>query len=65
LGLLGAEGLDCGGGGWVKVTRKSDEAIAVTADKEGKLWVVLGTDSGFEATNALFLLSATVNVKPQ
>jgi hypothetical protein len=65
LGVQGVEGLSCEGGAWTQATRKSDEAIAVTADKEGKLWVVLGTDSGFESTNALFLLSATVNVKPQ
>jgi hypothetical protein len=65
LGVQGVEGLSCDGGAWTQATRKSDEAIAVTADKEGKLWIVLGTDSGFEATNALFLLSATVNVKPQ
>jgi len=25
---------------------------------------VLGTDSGFESTNALYLQGATVNVKP-
>lgn len=65
LGLLGSEELECGGAGWAKVTRKLDDTIAVTADKEGKLWIVLGTDSGFESANALYLLSATVNVKPQ
>lgn len=64
LGLLGSEQLECGGGGWAKVTRQSDEAIAVTADKDGKLWIVLGSDSGFESANAFYLLSATVNVKP-
>jgi hypothetical protein len=66
LGTLGVEGLSCNGGGeWAQATRASAETIPVTADKDGKLWIVLGTDSGFEATNALFLLGATVNVKPQ
>jgi hypothetical protein len=65
LGVLGSEDLECGAGVWVKQTRASDEAIPVTADKDGKLWIVLGADSGFEATNAWFLLGATVNVKPQ
>lgn len=65
LGQLGSEELACMASGWAKVTRQSDETITVTADKEGKLWIVLGTDSGFESANALYLLSATVNVKPQ
>jgi hypothetical protein len=65
LGTLGVEGLSCSGGQWAQATRTSSETIAVSADKDGKFWIVLGTDSGFEATNALFLLGATVNVKPQ
>ncbi|WP_154370028.1 hypothetical protein [Duganella alba] len=65
LGRLGIEGLGCNGGEWAQATRASTEAIPVTADKDGKLWIVLGADSGYEATNAWFLLGATVQVKPQ
>jgi hypothetical protein len=64
-GPQGIDGLDCGGTEFAKATRKSDEAIAFTADKDGKFWIVLGTDSAFEGTNDLYLLGAVVNVKPQ
>ncbi len=64
IGLQGGEGLGCSGGKWATQERKSDEAIELQADKDGKFWIVLGTDSGFESTNALYLQGATVNVKP-
>jgi hypothetical protein len=64
LGVQGSDDLACDSGKWVAQTRKSDEAIELQADKDGKLWIMLGTDSGFEAANALYLQGATVNVKP-
>lgn len=64
LGTQGVDGLNCDGGAWATTSRKSGDAIAVTADKEGKLWVVLGTDSAFEAGNAFYLLGASINAKP-
>jgi hypothetical protein len=64
LGLLGVEGLDCGGNEFAAATRKSDEPVTVQADKDGKFWLVLGTDSAFEGTNAIYLLGAKVDVKP-
>ncbi|TFW17741.1 hypothetical protein E4L98_19925 [Duganella callida] len=65
LGTQGAPGLSCDGGKWAITSHKSDDTVTVTADKAGKLWVVLGTDSGFESTNALYLLSATIDATPQ
>lgn len=64
LGTQGVEDLSCDGGSWAVTSRKSADAITVTADKEGKLWVVLGTDSAFESANAFYLLGATINAKP-
>ena len=64
LGTQGVDGLDCNGGKWAVASRKSTDAITVTADKEGKLWVVLGTDSAFESANAVYLMGATINAKP-
>jgi hypothetical protein len=64
LGTQGIEGLECDGSGFAVATRKSDQTVTVQADKEGKFWLVLGTDSAFEGTNALYLLGATVDVKP-
>lgn len=65
LGVQGIEGLDCNGNEFAKTTRSSDETISLTADKDGKFWIVLGTDSAFEGTNALYLLGAVAQVKPQ
>jgi hypothetical protein len=65
LGTQGIEGLDCDGTGFAKNTLKSSEAISFTADKDGKFWIVLGTDSAFEGTNDLYLLGAVANIKPQ
>lgn len=64
IGLQGGEGLGCAGGKWASQERKSDQAIELRADQDGKFWIVLGIDSGFESTNALYLQGATVNVKP-
>jgi hypothetical protein len=64
IGVQGGEGLGCNGGKWATQERKSDEAVELQADKDGKFWIVLGTDSGFESTNALYLQGATINVKP-
>ena len=64
LGTQGVAGLDCAGGKWASTTRKSSEPIVVTADKDGRFWVMLGTDSGFEGTNAVYLQGATINIKP-
>ncbi|MYM66222.1 hypothetical protein GTP45_05145 [Pseudoduganella sp. FT55W] len=65
LGVQGVEGLECEVAPMTKATRKSDEAISFTADKDGKFWIVLGTDSAFEGTNALYYLGAVAKVKPQ
>jgi hypothetical protein len=64
LGTQGVEDLSCDGGSWAVTSRKSADPITVTADKEGKLWVVLGTDSAFESANAFYLLGATINARP-
>lgn len=64
LGLLGIEGLDCNGNDFATATRTSKEPVTVQADKDGKFWIVLGTDSAFEGTNAIYLLGAVVNAKP-
>lgn len=64
IGVQGGEDLGCNGGKWATQERKSDQAIELQADQDGKFWIVLGTDSGFESTNALYLQGATVNVKP-
>ena len=37
----------------------------VTADDEGRIWVVIGTDSGFEGTTALYYRWVELTLEPQ
>lgn len=64
LGTQGADNLNCAGGVYAAQVRKSSEAVEVQADKDGKIWVLLGTDSGFESTNAVYLQGAVISAKP-
>jgi len=64
LGTQGVAGLGCAGGTWASTTRKSSEPIVVRADTDGNFWIMLGADSGFEGTNAVYLQGATVNITP-
>jgi hypothetical protein len=38
--------------------------FSVTSDASGRLWIVLGTDSGFEGTTALYYDRITVTLRP-
>jgi hypothetical protein len=38
--------------------------VRTTSDENGKLWIFLGTDSGFEATTLFFVRSIKVDLKP-
>lgn len=35
-------------------TVSNDEPLMVTSDNEGKVWLIVGTDSGFEATTTIY-----------
>ena len=45
------------------LTRKN--TVTATADADGSLWVVVGTESGFEATTTLFYKSISVTLTPK
>lgn len=64
LGTQGVPGLACDGGTWVSTTTRTSEPIKVSADKDGRFWIMLGNDSGFEGTNAVYLQGATVRITP-
>lgn len=42
----------------------STEVIEVQADAAGKIWLMLGIDSGFEASGHLYLQNMTANLDP-
>ena len=61
-----ANGLACGKTTYVSKTVQSAkaDAIEVTADKTGKVWLMLGIDSGFEASGQVYLQSVSASVDP-
>lgn len=44
-------------------TLKTASPISVQADANGELWIIVGTDSGFEATTTIYYNSIKVNIK--
>jgi hypothetical protein len=38
---------------------------AVTANQFGELWLLIGTDSGFEGITSLYYQSISVTLRPQ
>jgi hypothetical protein len=40
------------------------ETIAVTADGDGRVWLLIGTDSGFEATTSLYYTRVQATFEP-
>ncbi|MBE0481347.1 MAG: hypothetical protein IBX68_10250 [Dehalococcoidia bacterium] len=49
---------------YVSVERRHEHKFAVTASPEGELWLLLGTDSGFEGLTAIYYQSITVTLEP-
>ena len=39
---------------WTLKTVSSDERFRVTTDMNGEVWIIVGTDSGFEATTTIY-----------
>ncbi len=40
------------------------ESIAVTADENGRVWILVGTDSGFESLTSLYYTRVSVSFEP-
>jgi hypothetical protein len=60
-----ANGLPPNPGGpapYVSVTRSGTHPFAARSDSAGNLWLLIGTDSGFEGLTRLFYQSITVNL---
>lgn len=47
------------------ITRTMDEPLSVTADEAGALWLLVGTDSGFEGRTRLYYDTLRVTLDPQ
>lgn len=49
---------------WEVKTLNQNSPLSVTSDGDGRLWVLLGMDSGFEHYSEVYLLSATATLTP-
>lgn len=64
LGTIGNSVADCGKPVFESKTLKSKEALTVKADADGKLWLLVGIDSGFEAASHLTFQSVVLDAEP-
>lgn len=55
-------GLPCEDGRWVKVTRTTSTPVQVQADADGVLWLLVGTDSGYEGLTILYYTDVTATL---
>jgi len=64
-----ANGLPCdevdpGNPPFVSITRSLTDPFPATADANGRIWLLIGTDSGFEGRTTLYYQRITVNLTP-
>lgn len=64
LGHIGNSTQNCEPTQYESKTVKSAAPLTVQSDAEGKMWVLLGIDSGFESASRLSFQSVTVNAEP-
>ena len=48
----------------IKTLANSASPVKVTADGEGRLWLIVGTDSGFEGLSALYYARISCTLTP-
>ena len=64
LGDLAAAGARCEGGVFVpKQFASAAGAIVSAADRDGNVWLILGTDSGFEGTTTYFVTALRLRLE--
>ncbi len=63
-GVLGTvdNSLLCNDARWVKVTKTSSTGVEVQADASGQLWLIVGTDSGYEGLTQLYYTNVTATI---
>lgn len=64
LGHIGNSTPACGATQYQSKTVKSAEPLTVQSDADGKMWVLVGIDSGFEAGSKLSFQSVAVTAEP-
>ena len=64
LGNLAGTNTDCANPVFAEKTLRSENPLDVTTDTSGALWLLLGTDSGYEARSELYYRSAEITLRP-
>lgn len=65
LGNLSNGSTDCAAPTYRRITRDNDgSSFRVTSDTQGQLWLLIGTDSGFEGTTSLYFDTIRVVLEP-
>jgi len=61
---LPAEEIDLGNPPYVTLERSHEHGYTVTASDDGKLWLLVGTDSGFEGLTGIYYQGISVTLEP-
>ena len=61
---LPAEEIDFSNPPYVALERSHEHSYVVTAGDDGELWLLVGTDSGFEGLTGLYYLQIDVTIEP-
>lgn len=61
---LPADEVDLQNPPYVSLERQHEHKYTVTASPDGELWLLVGTDSGFEGLTGIYYQSIAVNLKP-
>ncbi|MFO7995905.1 MAG: hypothetical protein R6U93_01960 [Dehalococcoidia bacterium] len=61
---LSAEEVDMENPSYVSLVRQHEHTFTVTAGPDGELWLLVGTDSGFEGLTGIYYQSIEVTLKP-
>lgn len=61
---LPAEEVDLSNPPYVTLERAHEHGYTVTASDDGELWVLVGTDSGFEGLTGIYYQSISVTLEP-
>lgn len=64
LGTVAGPSTDCGNEAYSLKTLESAEPLLLQADEEGRLWLFVGVDSGFEATTTVYLTRVRARLTP-
>lgn len=60
----GQEPVSAGAQPYVSITRTVTHTVPIRADKSGHLWLLVGTDSGFEGLTRIYVQSIDVRLTP-